>query len=320
LDFTIAVLVDYQDGVAGRGALLFIIPILATAFVFSRRLVYAVAVFAGLLYMSVEYAETVIRNTTVKSSDEIMSYVFYPLIFMVVAKLANQLFVATTSEIHNQSFDSFLANATTKLIEPASQLNTRIDQIQKFEQPSEASLIIKNMKVNNRRILQQLNNLLEATTNTKFATEEEIDLNAILKTICTASAETFNRSNDLHLDLGKSRILVFANTAKIITAIVNILNNAFQYTSPGSKVTITLRKSASDALIVIEDSGSGIEKKRIDRLFEKYSLQKVDTDGAGLGLFVSRKIIQAHRGSFHIFSSQAGTRVMIKLKRGRYHL
>lgn len=72
----------------------------------------------------------------------------------------------------------------------------------------------------------------------------------------------------------------------------------------------------------MEDQGEGIDDKVMKQLFRKYNVNREGDNGIlglGLGLYVSKKIVLAHRGSIHLFSDNNGTRVMIKLKRGRHH-
>jgi len=94
---------------------------------------------------------------------------------------------------------------------------------------------------------------------------------------------------------------------KIRLVIENLIGNALKYTSQGGNVTISLKNNRIDIEFRIEDSGIGIPGEQKGKIFSKFfrasNALKVDTDGSGLGLYLSKNIIEAHRGKMG-FSSE----------------
>ncbi len=88
---------------------------------------------------------------------------------------------------------------------------------------------------------------------------------------------------------------VFADRTRIIQVIVNILENAVEFTDSG---TITLRlsenKTTREILLTISDSGRGIDPEILPNLFTKFVSKS--PKGTGLGLYISKKIIETHEG------------------------
>ena len=88
---------------------------------------------------------------------------------------------------------------------------------------------------------------------------------------------------------------VFADRTRIIQVIVNILENAVEFTERG---TITLRLNQNmtthEVILTISDSGSGIDPEVLPNLFTKFVSKS--RKGTGLGLYISKKIIETHRG------------------------
>jgi signal transduction histidine kinase len=80
---------------------------------------------------------------------------------------------------------------------------------------------------------------------------------------------------------------------------MNLVDNAIKYTQKG---WINIRVSRSKTLLTFEvkDSGIGISQSEIDKLFQKFSraeaVSRIHTGGSGLGLFIAKKIIEAHGG------------------------
>lgn len=77
-------------------------------------------------------------------------------------------------------------------------------------------------------------------------------------------------------------------------ALINLLNNAFESSEPSPKVYLNLKKEDKIKIEII-DEGPGVSEEVLDKLFEPYFTTK--TSGTGLGLFISKKIIEEHRGN-----------------------
>lgn len=99
-------------------------------------------------------------------------------------------------------------------------------------------------------------------------------------------------------------------------AISNLIDNAIKYTQQGS-VTVSVRQEGANAICEIKDTGIGIPKADFQRLFEKFVRAKNAVDayayGTGLGLFIAKKIVEAHPGGKIVFESEEGKGTMFKI-------
>jgi signal transduction histidine kinase len=106
---------------------------------------------------------------------------------------------------------------------------------------------------------------------------------------------------------------------KIKLALENILENAINYTLPGGSVEINIAPRGDEYLEVsIKDTGVGIPKHQLDRVFSKFfrgeNVVLMQTDGSGLGLFIVKNIIKRHGGDVWIESEEGkGTAVHFTL-------
>ena len=83
--------------------------------------------------------------------------------------------------------------------------------------------------------------------------------------------------------------------SRIAQVISNLLSNAFKFTKEGSIiVNIELDQRNSRATVSVKDSGKGIDPEVVPRLFEKFASKSFQ--GTGLGLFISRSIVEGHGG------------------------
>ncbi len=105
-------------------------------------------------------------------------------------------------------------------------------------------------------------------------------------------------------------------------AFKHLVNNACTYTLPGGKVTISVDSENTTWVVRVRDSGVGISPRDLPRVFEQFYRgypvtpdgALIDVRGAGLGLFVVAKVIQAHGGQVDIWSKQGeGTELTVTL-------
>ncbi|MBN2033827.1 MAG: ATP-binding protein, partial [Deltaproteobacteria bacterium] len=96
------------------------------------------------------------------------------------------------------------------------------------------------------------------------------------------------------------------NPALLEQAVVNLIDNAIKYSDPGKSVRVEARQEKKGVEILVEDEGTGIEKKHLDRLFERfYRVDKARSrklGGTGLGLAIVKHIVQAHGGRVSVES------------------
>jgi two-component system sensor histidine kinase VicK len=86
---------------------------------------------------------------------------------------------------------------------------------------------------------------------------------------------------------------VEADKGRIMQVIFNLLSNAFKFTEKGN-IYVTLQTNGNDAIVNVRDSGVGIESEVMPRLFTKFATKSFQ--GTGLGLFISKSIVESHGG------------------------
>ena len=91
-------------------------------------------------------------------------------------------------------------------------------------------------------------------------------------------------------------IFVHADREKTLQVITNLLTNAIKFTDEGTiSVTTQRDKDNKLALVTVRDSGSGIDREIVSKLFEKFATKS--ERGTGIGLYISKKIVEAHGGN-----------------------
>ena len=98
-------------------------------------------------------------------------------------------------------------------------------------------------------------------------------------------------------------VMILADNYRITQVILNIINNAIKFTDQGI-ITITGNADSAELTIKISDTGKGIDNEIINRLFDKFVSRS--EQGTGLGLFISKNIIEAHGGRIIGFNNENG--------------
>lgn len=145
-------------------------------------------------------------------------------------------------------------------------------------------------------------------------------LSSTCETVVNLYNQTF-KSNQVSIDVVyKTNPLVKINEIQIQQVLINVLNNALeavnQNKTQAKEMSLQLSNDDHDAIITITDSGSGVAPEVQNELFELHKTTK--SNGMGIGLWLSKTIIDRHNGSISIISSTGiGTTVEIRLPLAR---
>jgi signal transduction histidine kinase len=100
---------------------------------------------------------------------------------------------------------------------------------------------------------------------------------------------------------------ITADPDRLSEAVINLLGNAFKYTPSGGAVTLSVRNDGGWVRVEVADTGPGIPRDEVPRIFEKYYRGGgVTAEGAGLGLAISRGIVERHGGTIWAESDGSG--------------
>jgi signal transduction histidine kinase len=112
------------------------------------------------------------------------------------------------------------------------------------------------------------------------------------------------RSDIVKDDLAKA-IFVDADRARLTQVFTNLLNNAIKFTTEGV-ISITLKQQSDSkgVVLLIKDTGTGIPSECFPRIFARFGTESVT--GTGLGLFISKSIVEAHGGTIWAQNNEDG--------------
>jgi signal transduction histidine kinase len=117
------------------------------------------------------------------------------------------------------------------------------------------------------------------------------------------------------LDLPSEMGPVLAEQAKLEQVMLNLIGNAIKYSPEGGDIEIAVRRLKEKSMVSVSDHGIGISQEQLPYIFDKYHRASLGSGGgirgAGLGLFVTKSIVEAHGGRIWAESTEgAGTTVI----------
>jgi signal transduction histidine kinase len=214
-------------------------------------------------------------------------------------------FVATVSHELRTPLGFIKGYATTLLRE-----NTNWDEVDRRE-------FLTIIDEETDRLRELIDNILDSSrlqSGTLRMEFQPLRLDTMLRDL-PIRAKSFDEDLDIGVNLEAPRLQVNADPTRLAQVFDNLLSNAVKY-APGSKVNITLRSQDNQAHIAVSDDGPGIPEENLPNIFTRFYRvpnQNRTIRGSGLGLFICRRIINAHQGeitaeskpgegtTFHIF-------------------
>lgn len=163
------------------------------------------------------------------------------------------------------------------------------------------------------RLLDLLNNLLDLghiEDGKMFYEFDKFEINQFLKEIVN-DFQFVAKQNNLKLNFEPSPLDVYisGDNYKLSQVFRNLIDNAIKYTEKGRvKIKVEENQLKSEVLIIVSDSGQGMTKELIAKLFQKFSRRAEEEriSGSGLGLYICKKILEDHRGKIWAESEGEG--------------
>jgi len=129
---------------------------------------------------------------------------------------------------------------------------------------------------------------------------ERIDLAVLLRETIDRAVSTVDR-NRVHLDVRCNACDVHADRNRLERVVANFIANALKYST--APVSVVLELAGTRVRVTVIDQGRGMTPEQSERIFERYRRGPTrGRDGYGLGLYISRKIVEAHAGDIGVVS------------------
>lgn len=207
------------------------------------------------------------------------------------------------------SYKSLISDVSHELRSPLTALRGSIEvALRRKRTTDEYEKILQNNLANTLRLSKMIDNLLfltRADNNLLNLRMEYFDLSTLLKNVVESKKDVI-KNNRLNLvEDYQENLEVFGDIDLLSQAISNIIDNAVKYTNPNGTITIKTFKIDKNAAVIVSDTGVGISEGDIPYIFDRFYRAKKDRSlrGTGLGLYITKRIIDAHKGQISVKSS-----------------
>jgi two-component system OmpR family sensor kinase len=243
-----------------------------------------------------------------------------------LARAFNALLARLARSAENQR--DFMADASHELRTPVSVIKNAADvtldrQTRDEDEYREALTIIKEQSRRLTRLVEDMFVLARADADGQRIAMRPIDLSALVAD-CSRAAAVIAASKQIHLSTRiASTPMVAGNDDLLRRLVMNLLDNALQYTPAGGSVEVIVARTASRVTIAVADTGSGIPLHERERIFERFvrlDTARTASAGAGLGLPIARWIAQRHGGTLAVRERDGGGSVFtFEMTEGAQH-
>ncbi|AGF73876.1 sensor histidine kinase [Corynebacterium halotolerans] len=170
------------------------------------------------------------------------------------------------------------------------------------------------------RLIEDIDDVSRAQENRIDLALAEEDLGELLHAAAAAAAEAYaDKGVGLQVEAATATARIIVDRQRFGQVMGNLLTNALRHTPPGGQVRISAAQQGSDTVLIdVADTGDGMTTEQLSHIFERFyrgdTARNRDTGGAGIGLTISRALVEAHGGTLTATSPGPGAGSVFTLR------
>ncbi len=220
--------------------------------------------------------------------------------------------VTAKREVEAQK-ETFVATLTHDLKTPVRAQTRALEMLleEKFGKINPAQAEIINETLNSNKYMGgMLDNLLSTykyENGNVTINKQETDINSLISSCCSELKHLVEeKKHNIEFKFSEEKLFAPVDSLEIKRVFINLISNAVTYTDEKGKISILTKKENGKAIISFTDTGKGLSEGEKNSLFNKYTSysRRFRQVGTGLGLYLSKKIIESHSGSIIVNSKE----------------
>ncbi|WP_427914126.1 PAS domain-containing protein [Ramlibacter sp. MMS24-I3-19] len=224
--------------------------------------------------------------------------------------------------------DDFLATLAHELRNPLAPLRTGLTVLRRQASagPEERRVrdIMERQLEHMVRLVDELLDVARISQGKVMLQREPVPASTVVQHALDASRPLLEaQGHALTVDPGSDEWLVHGDVTRLVQVVGNLLNNAAKYTPAGGRVALAVTATAHEVVIAVEDSGIGIPRDMLDRIFDRFVQGEAGHDraqgGLGIGLSVVRSLVEMHGGQVGASSGGPGLGSRFEVRLPRVH-
>ncbi len=228
-----------------------------------------------------------------------------------------------TSSLYNriEAIEAFAADVAHELKNPLTSLRSAVETIEYARTPEQRERLVAIVKDDVKRLDRLISDISDASRlDAELARSEAgpVDMRQLLETFVELANETRQEDQPLvTLKIeplpsefsGKNGFTITGHDNRLGQVTRNLIGNAVSFSPPNAEVAVSLRRVGRIVEYVVKDSGPGIPPANLERIFERFYTDRPENSfgkNSGLGLSISRQIVEAHNGTIRASNHYGG--------------
>ena len=209
-----------------------------------------------------------------------------------------------------EAIESFAADVAHELKNPLTSLRSAVETLPIARTDEQRSRLLAVIKHDVKRLDRLISDISDASRlDAELAREatDPVDIARLLETVVAMMREARlpdKRQIQLTFDRGrfsKDAFLVLGHDSRLGQVFNNLIDNALSFSPPEGRVRIHANRNPKGIVVIVDDDGPGIRSDNVESIFERFYTDRPGPDdfgqNSGLGLAISRQIVEAHRGT-----------------------
>ncbi|MEM1287260.1 MAG: sensor histidine kinase [Pseudomonadota bacterium] len=216
-----------------------------------------------------------------------------------------------TDALYNRmdAIESFAADVSHELKNPLTSLRSAVETLPRVKNDESRDRLLQVIQHDVVRLDRLISDISDASRlDAELAREDQklVDLKSLLETVVGLQRElaqkkgvairlSFSRSSD------EDAFVLLGHESRLGQVFVNIIDNARSFSPDGGTIGVRVHRRDAAILVEIEDEGPGLNGDVLERVFERFYTDRTDQSGygnnSGLGLSISRQIVEVHGGT-----------------------
>lgn len=219
--------------------------------------------------------------------------------------------------------ESFAADVAHEIKNPLTSLRSAVETVARVRDPEKQAALMDIIQDDVKRLDRLISDISDASrldAELARGQMEEVDLGRLLPALVQVH-ETAAAAPESAAAAGRARAAVafrgdtadcavYGIEGRLVQVFQNLISNAQSFTATDGEIVLSVRRDRGDVVVHVDDQGPGIPVESLDSIFERFYSERPEGESfgrhSGLGLSISRQIIEAHGGTIHAENIHGG--------------